>query len=62
MAATTNHRVAVPRDREDDYSPEAVERRRDFLRERGATLEHVSHHSFDPHIAAGNIEHFVGVA
>ncbi len=62
-ATTTNHRVPVPRDRENDYSREAVERRLEFARERsGCSLEHVSSFSFDPQIAAGNIEHFIGVA
>ena len=56
-------RVPVPRDREDDYTPEAARRRREFLRERtGAELEHVGSYSFDPAILPGNVEHFTGVA
>jgi len=56
-------RVPVPRDREDDYSEQAVRRRLDFARERcGAELEHVSKYSFDPAMLSGNIEHFIGVA
>src|SRR2546423_10384345 len=64
MAATsTNGRVRVPRDREDDYTREAVRRRAEFVRERtGVALEHVTSYSFDPAIATGNIEQFVGVA
>ena len=56
-------RVPVPRDREDDYSEQAVRRRLDFARERcGAELKHVSKYSFDPAMLSGNIEHFIGVA
>jgi len=63
MAATTNHRAPVPRDRDNDYTRKAADARRAFLRERtGATLEHVSQYSFDPGVLAGNVEHFTGVA
>jgi hydroxymethylglutaryl-CoA reductase (NADPH) len=63
QAATADDRVPVPRDRENDYTRDAATRRAEFARERtGASLEHVSRYSFDPAIAAGNIEHFVGVA
>jgi hydroxymethylglutaryl-CoA reductase (NADPH) len=56
-------RVPVPRDREDDYSAEAIRARQEFVRERtGVALEHVSSYSFDPGIATGNVEQFVGVA
>src|SRR5438270_7944650 len=61
--ASTNGRVPIPRDRQNDYTREAAARRAEFARERtGVALEHVSHYSFDPAIAAGNIEQFVGVA
>jgi hydroxymethylglutaryl-CoA reductase (NADPH) len=60
---TPGERVAVPRDRENDYTDEAARTRREFVAERtGVALEHVPHYSFDPAIAGGNIEHFVGVA
>src|SRR5690348_8745709 len=63
MTSTTNGRVPVPRDRDNDYTREAAARRADFLRKRtGVALEHVTHYSFDPDIAAGNIEQFLGVA
>src|SRR5215210_6376593 len=64
MSTTTSRqRVAVPRDREDDYTKEAAEQRRRFVRERtGVALEHVPHYSFDPAIAGGNIEQFLGVS
>jgi hydroxymethylglutaryl-CoA reductase (NADPH) len=56
-------RVPVPRDRENDYTREAAQARREFAEERtGASLEHVSSYSFDPSILTGNVEHFVGVA
>jgi hydroxymethylglutaryl-CoA reductase (NADPH) len=54
---------SIPRDRDNDYTPEAAQARRDFLTERtGAALEHVGSHSFDPELAQGNVEHFMGVA
>jgi hydroxymethylglutaryl-CoA reductase (NADPH) len=65
MAATTtpNGRVRVPRDRENDYTREAAQRRAEFVQERtGVALEHVTSYSFDPAITTGNIEQFVGVA
>src|SRR3954471_17379237 len=64
MATTTSsERVPVPRDRTDDYTPEAARTRQEFVREHtGAELEHVSHYSFDPGTLTGNIEQFVGVA
>jgi hydroxymethylglutaryl-CoA reductase (NADPH) len=56
-------RVRIPRDPADDYTPEAVGERQRFVRERtGAALDHVGSHSFDPHVATGNIEQFLGVA
>jgi hydroxymethylglutaryl-CoA reductase (NADPH) len=56
-------RVPVPRDRDNDYTREAVEARRAFVRERtGVDLEHVGTYSFDPEVLTGNVEQFVGVA
>jgi hydroxymethylglutaryl-CoA reductase (NADPH) len=58
-----SERVPVPRDRENDYTPEAAQARRAFVRERaGVDLEHVSSYSFDPGTLTGNVEQFVGVA
>jgi hydroxymethylglutaryl-CoA reductase (NADPH) len=60
---TTNQRVPVPRDRDDDYTRDAAAQRAEFVRERtGASLEHVSSYSFDPAITTGNVEQFVGAA
>ena len=60
---STTERAPVPRDRENDYTHEAAAGRREFLAEQtGASLEHVSSYSFDPELAQGNVEHFMGVA
>jgi hydroxymethylglutaryl-CoA reductase (NADPH) len=61
----TAHRTdgKIPRSPNDDYTTEAAGSRRDFLRERtGVALEHVAEGSFDPALAQGNIENFIGVA
>jgi hydroxymethylglutaryl-CoA reductase (NADPH) len=53
----------IPRSRDNDYTLEAASGRREFLRERtGVQLEHVAEGSFDPALAQGNIENFIGVA
>jgi hydroxymethylglutaryl-CoA reductase (NADPH) len=58
-----DQREPVPRDPENDYTPEAAAMRRDFLRERtGADLDHVGRFSFDPETLPGNIEQFIGVS
>src|SRR5256714_13123647 len=60
---STTQRASIPRDRENDYTPDAASARRSFLEERtGASLEHVSSYSFDPELVQGNVEHFTGVA
>jgi hydroxymethylglutaryl-CoA reductase (NADPH) len=62
-SAVHAERDRVPRDPEDDYTREAADARRAFVEEKtGARLEHVSHYSVDPASAAGNVEHFTGVA
>src|SRR3954465_1207604 len=59
----TSTRIPVPRDRENDYSDDAAQRRRDFVREQtGVELEHGGTYSVDPATLTGNVEHFVGVA
>jgi hydroxymethylglutaryl-CoA reductase (NADPH) len=56
-------RIRIPRDATDDYTPGAVAERRRFVHEQtGAALDSVSAFSFDPHVAAGNVEQFLGVA
>jgi hydroxymethylglutaryl-CoA reductase (NADPH) len=56
-------RAPIPRDLENDYTREMVERRAEFLREKtGTALNHVRRASFDPGVLPGNIENFIGVA
>ncbi|MBU3674593.1 MAG: hydroxymethylglutaryl-CoA reductase [Solirubrobacteraceae bacterium] len=56
-------RGRVPRDPEDDYSPNAAAARTTFLRETtGAGLETLTAHSLDPATLPGNIENFIGAA
>lgn len=55
--------VRIPRDNNDDYSDSAIKIRQEFVeRFTGTKLNHVKNYSFDPHILAGNCEHFTGVA
>lgn len=57
------NRVVIPRDKNDDYSTAAIKERQQFAKDyTGAELKHVGQYSFDPHILAGNCEHFTGVA
>jgi hydroxymethylglutaryl-CoA reductase (NADPH) len=63
MATTEAANTKIPRDRDDDYTDEAVKARLEFLKEQtGAELEHVPQYSFDPKLTAGNVEQFIGVA
>lgn len=56
-------RISIPRNKDDDYSPEAIKTRQAFVKElTGADLKHIPSYSFDPHDTAGNCEHFLGVA
>ncbi len=55
--------IKIPRNNTDDYADEIIQERQRFIEEySGRKLEHINHYSFDPHIAAGNIENFAGVA
>ena len=57
-----DHLVKIPRNAEDDYGPEAIKTRQDFVKEiTGVDLKHAAHYSIDPHILEGNCEHFTGV-
>ena len=61
MSITTAPRI--PRDKDDDYTPDITAERREFLREQtGASLDHVGQFSFDPGVLPGNVENFSGVA
>ena len=56
-------RIPIPRNKDNDYTREAAQVRREFTAEHtGADLTHVSQYSFDPSILPGNIENFLGVA
>ena len=53
----------VPRDEADDYGPEIIRKRQAYIEQRcGVKLNHIARNSFDPHLAKGNCENFVGVA
>ena len=59
--STTSGRL--PRDDSDDYSSEVIQKRRVYVEQQsGSRLNHILHYSFDPHLAKGNCESFVGVA
>lgn len=63
VSAKDDNRVVIPRNKLDDYSEEAIKERQKFTEDyTGAKLDHVTKYSFDPHIAGGNCEHFIGVA
>ncbi len=53
----------IPRSRENDFSPEIIAERQQFLEEKsGVTLQHTKHFSFDPATMEGNCEQIFGVA
>ena len=53
----------IPRDKENDYSQNAIEQRQAFVKQQtGIELNHVAHSSIDPASLAGNIENSIGVA
>ena len=63
IAEHADGRVRIPRSSADDYSPDIVRQRQAFVSKfAGVKLDHVTKFSFDPHRAAGNCEHFSGVA
>jgi hydroxymethylglutaryl-CoA reductase (NADPH) len=63
LAEPVRDNLYIPRDDADDYNPEAVRRRRALIEQAsGVKLDHILHHSFDPHTVKGNCENFVGVA
>jgi hydroxymethylglutaryl-CoA reductase (NADPH) len=56
-------RVQIPRSRSDDYGPDIIGKRQDFVEKfTGKALEHLPKYSFDPHVLQGNIENFTGIA
>jgi len=62
VSSKDQNRVVIPRERSDDYSKEAIQKRQKFVKEyTGVELDHSTNYSFDPHILQGNCEHFTGV-
>ncbi len=56
-------RSVVPCDKENNYEPDIIRRRQEFVEEHtGVRLEHLRGYSFDPATTRGNIENFTGVA
>ncbi|MCA9735858.1 hydroxymethylglutaryl-CoA reductase [candidate division KSB1 bacterium] len=63
ISESTEHIVRLPRNAEDDYTQEIIEKRQHFVEEfSGASFNHLKKFSFDAHETAGNCEHFTGVA
>lgn len=63
MIESELQRVPIPRNKQNDYTAEAADRRRAFLKDSTRIqLEHVARYSFDPGLLPGNIENFIGVA
>lgn len=55
--------IKIPRDEKDDYSESSIATRQKFVEDFADNkFEHVKRYSFDPHLLAGNCEHFTGVA
>ena len=53
----------IPRNKQNDYTPEAAAERRRFAQEQtGVELNHVGQFSFEPSVLPGNIENFIGAA
>lgn len=53
----------LPRDKENDYTNEMAEARRQFVEQQSNTqFEHLQNYKFDPQALSGNIENFAGVA
>lgn len=51
----------IPRDRENDYSPEQAARRREFAAGKtGASLATIASYTIDPAVTRGNVENFIG--
>lgn len=62
IAGDTTHIVRIPRNSQDDYSPEIIQERQKFIQEySGKKLNHLFNYSIDPQLANGNIENFTGV-
>jgi len=62
IAGDTTHITRIPRDNEDDYSPEIIKRRQQFIEKYAdKKFHHLFKYSIDPKLTQGNIENFTGV-
>ncbi len=60
---SSSEQPAIPRDGVNDYSPEAIGNRQQFMCEFAQTQpQHLTRYSFDPAVMQGKCENFVGVA
>jgi hydroxymethylglutaryl-CoA reductase (NADPH) len=56
-------RKRIPRSKNNDYHPDAIKKRQDFIaKETGAGLKHVKAFSFSPDMLPGNVENMLGAA
>ncbi len=63
ISEDTVDRVRIPYDKENDYSPEIIKKRQEFVSNySGAQFKHIDKYSIDPQTLPGNIENFTGVA
>ncbi len=62
MAEAKIEAESVPRSKDDNYSPEAIDARRQWVKQKtGVELKHVAAHSLTGSDVKGNIENFIGV-
>jgi hydroxymethylglutaryl-CoA reductase (NADPH) len=62
IAGDTTHITRIPRDNENDYSPEIIAKRQEFIEKySGKKFNHLFQYSIDPQLSKGNIENFTGV-
>ncbi len=55
-------RAKIPRDKQNDYTDQSAQTRRNFVREQtGTELHHMGHYSFESALVSGNVENFTGV-
>jgi hydroxymethylglutaryl-CoA reductase (NADPH) len=53
----------LPYSKENDYTKEQADKRREVVeKEKEIAFQHLNKYSFDPSVASGNIENFIGVA
>ena len=63
ISEEVEHLIRIPRNRDDNYSPEIILKRQEFIKEyTNQDIKHITNYSFDPHLTIGNIENFTGVA